>query len=400
MNSSDVPDPEKVGPAGSLVSASPALPAVVPKAPEGLTAEVRVQIESEVASLANTINASLSNRNFMMTLDNVGRPEQELASQRIELIETRVNALTKTETAGAKIPAVVSEMRTSIDQLNPKRIEQSRFGQWLARLPGGQPILEMWWASGLRQITIKRETIREQIKGIKEALLGNKSQLLGDNGQLNQLYGYVSGGAMVGLQKTAYMCELLLEKLQQSLLAMPPDDPRRDRLQGAIEKITVRVRHMRQTENALQQALATIDITLDGNVKIAESLDETAMMTTSYLTVAMALYQALAHQQQAIQALVKAREGTADVMIKTSEMARASAETVSELYFNPAAELAKVEQAQANLMAALGTLEEASRDGVVAARQGITKLRAMTETLREREAHLRATRELGEGAGR
>jgi uncharacterized protein YaaN involved in tellurite resistance len=110
----------------------------------------------------------------------------------------------------------------------------------------------------------------------------------------------------------------------------------------------------------------------------------------------MALYQALAHQQQAIQTLVKAREGTADVMIKTSEMAKQGAERVTELYFDPANELAKVEEAQGNLMSALQTLENASRNGVVKARQSIEKLRSMTEALRDKQAQLRASQALSE----
>ena len=247
---------------------------------------------------------------------------------------------------------------------------------------------------------MRRETIREQIRGVKDGLLGNKGQLLEENAQLNQLYDYIVKGALLNLQRTGYTCELLLEKLQESWNGMVPDDVRRPRLQGAIEKIIVRVRHLRQTENALQQALATIDITVDGNGKIAESLEETATLTTSYLTVAMALYQALAHQQKAIQALVKAREGTADVMVKTSQKARRSAETGSELYFDPATELAKVEEAQGNLIAALQTLEDASRTGTVKARQSITKLRSMTDELKGIQSQLRASLGLSETPSR
>lgn len=396
MNESTESKNSQGEPEHNLLSVAPASQSIIPKPPDGLTSEAQDQIASEVTSLAKTIEGSLNSRNFLMTLENIGRPEQDLASQRIELIETRVNAVAKKETDQADIPAAVTEMRTAIDKLNPKRTQQSRFGKFLESFPGGRPFLELWWASGLRQIAMKRETIREQIKGVKEGLLGNKTQLLEDSQQLNQLYDYVMKGAMLQLQRTSYTCELLLGKLQEMFNGMPPDDVRRGRLQGAMEKITVRVRHMRQIENALQQGLATIDITVDGNGKVAESLEETATLTTAYLTVAMALYQALAHQQQAIQTLVKAREGTADVMLKTSEMARHSAETVSGLYFDPAAELAKVEQAQNNLMSALQTLEDASRNGMTKARQNIEKLRSMTQALRDKQDQLRASRGLSE----
>lgn len=369
---------------------------IVPKPPEGLATATQEQIASEVTALAKTIEESLSNRTFMMTLENIGRPDQDIASQRIELIETRVATVAKKETAQADIPAAVTEMRSVIDKLNPKRTQQSLVGQFLERVPGGRALLELWWKSGLHQIAMRRETIREQIKGVKAGLMGNKMQLAEDNRQLGLLYDYIVKGAMSQLQRTAYTCELLLGRLEEMFASMELEDPRRARLQGAIEKITVRVRHMRQTENALQQGLATIDITMDGNGKIAESLEETATLTTAYLTVAMALYQALAHQQQAIQTLVKAREGTADVMVKTSQMAKQGAETVSELYFDPAAELAKVEEAQGNLMSALQTLEDASRNGVVKARQSIEKLRTMTEDLREKQTQLRASHDLGE----
>lgn len=398
MNESTEPKTPQEEPEHSLLlPVTPASQSIIPKPPDGLTSEAQDHITSEVESLAKTIEKSLDSRNFLMTLDNIGRPEQDLANQRIELIETRINAVTKKETdQEADVPTAVTEMRTAIDKLNPKRIQQSLFGKFLERVPFGRPVLEFWWASGLREITMRRETIREQIKGVKEGLLGNKAQLLEDSQQLNRLYDYVTQGAMLQLQRTAYTCELLLGKLQGMFNEMPPDDVRRNRLQGAMEKIMVRVRHMRQIENALQQGLATIDITVDGDAKIAESLEETATLTTAYLTVAMALYQALAHQQRAIQTLVKAREGTATVMVKTSEMARHSAETVSELYFNPEAELAKVEEAQNNLMSALQTLEDASRNGMTKSRQGAEKLRSMTQALRDKQDQLRASRGLSE----
>ncbi len=363
--------------------------ALVPRRPESLSVDSDRQVRMEVETLTATIVESLEDRQFMTTLDNLGRPEQELAAKRIELIETRVSNVTKVEGPGTKIPEVVEGMRAEIDKLNPKRTDQSGLASFIAVLPGGNALLDLWWASGIRQTIQRRETIRERIKQIRQGLLGNKQQLTEDSAGLNQLYAHVKDATIAKLQVVTYSCELLLEKLRELYDSLDPDSPKKARVRRAIEVITFRVRMMRLTENALQQSLATIDITTDGNGKIADALEEVATLSTAYLTVAMALYQALAHQQRSIKALVKAREGTTDVMVKTSEMAVESVRSVSEQYFNPVGEMEKVRQSHQNLMTALQTLEDASKNGVVKARESIGQLQDMTAELRKKQDELR-----------
>jgi uncharacterized protein YaaN involved in tellurite resistance len=382
---------------------NPLLPVLVstqtiePKPPSGFSPEAIQKVTEEVMAIAATASQQLENRAWITSLEGLGRADQDIASQKIEFVETKVNKLGgMAEKTDVDIPSIVTNMRQAIDKLNPQKARQSWLGRFLESIPGGKPILALWWASGLRQITMQRETVRQQIKGIRQGLLGNRDQLKQDNGELETVYSFIADTTLANLQRSAFAGELLWEQLQKMQNVLPPDDPRHARLRRAIEIVVVRIRSMRLIETALQQSLATTDIAIDGNNKLAESLDETANLTTSYLTVAMSLYQALARQKEAIKALVKAREGTADVMVETSRMAQQSATDVSEQYFNPSSQLAKVEEAHHNLMGALQTLEDASRSGLSEARQSIGKLRSMTDELREKQDELRGARTLTE----
>ena len=373
---------------------------VVPNPPKGLTPEADAQLRQQTEQLAVLVRESLEDRAFLTRIDGLGRAEQQEGSQRIELIEGRISSMVSRKKPEGEIdvPNAVLKMRSAMDELNPSRAKQSLAGRVLEKIPFiGPQILEWWWASGLREMAVKRETVRSQIKAIKESLDSNRTRLLGDNVQLDQLFEMVRGGTMANLQRQAYIGELLLEKLAEILQTIPQTETgQRDRMQRAIERVTVRVMHLRETEHAIQQGLATIDITVDGNHKLAESLERTGTLTTAYLTVAMALYQALQHQQQAIQAVIRAKQGTGEVMVRTSEMAKAGAQAVSDIYYRTVVAMEQIETAQQNLLGALQQLEDASRDGVVSARSSINKLRGMTEELREKQEKLRASRQIPE----
>jgi uncharacterized protein YaaN involved in tellurite resistance len=86
-------------------------------------------------------------------------------------------------------------------------------------------------------------------------------------------------------------------------------------------------------------------------------------------------------------------------MLKTSEMAREGAATISDIYYNPAVALQAVQQAHSNLMAALTQIEQASQQGLVTAKTSIQSLRKMTEELAAKQDQLRASQQVPE-AGR
>lgn len=381
----------------TLNLASQQTQALVPKAPDALTTEGNAEVQKQVDQIANTIEQSLSSRSFMLSIDDLGRPEQQLATQRIELIETRVNAVIGKKAEDPSVPNALVEMRQALDDLNPSRGTQSFTARVVENIPViGEPIMNWWWSSGLRQTAMKRETIRQQVLAVKESLEQNRQRQLADNVQLASLYDFLRKSVMFELQRSAYALELLAGKIETMMSTEEPESDKRKRLQVALERVAVRAMHLRSTENALQQGLATIDVTIDGNQKLAESLEQTASLTTSYLTVAMALYQALSHQKQALQAVIRARRGTEEVMVKTSEMAREGAAAITEVYYNPAVALQAVQQAHNNLMAALTQIEQASQQGLVTAKTSIQSLRHMTEELAAKQERLRSGQQVPE----
>lgn len=390
--------PDLPVPPRSTLSVTPQqMQTLVPKAPNTLTDEGNSEVQKQVSELANTIEKSLSNRSFMLSIDDLGRPDQQIAAQRIELIETRINTVISRKSEDLSVPNALVEMRQALDDFNPNRSTHSITARIVENIPIiGEPLMDWWWSSGLRQAATKRETIRQQILAVKESLEQNRQRQLADNAQLASLYDFLHKGVMFELQRSAYALELLAGKIETMMSAEDPESDKRKRLQVALERVMVRAMHLRSTENALQQGLATIDVTIDGNQKLAESLEQTASLTTSYLTVAMALYQALAHQKQALQAVIRARRGTEEVMVKTSEMAREGASAITDVYYNPAVALQAVQQAHNNLMAALTQIEQASQQGLVTAKTSIQSLRRMTEELDAKQEQLHAGQQVPE----
>ena len=367
---------------------------IVPKPPNDLAAEDQQRVRQESEDMLVKIQASLNNRSSVLSLDDLGSDEVVDVGKSVELIETRVNNIVRLENDHESIPDKILQMRRSVDELNPKRTQQHPVTRLIAALPGGKTVVDWWWKSGLRQMAMKRETIRSQIKGIRDGLLGNKQQLLEDNQQLAHLYDFVRGGALLRLQQKAFLLELLAGKLQQLYSGLAPDDPLRDRVRMALEKVIHRAKTLRLNETALTQALATIDITIDGNGKIAESLEEAAVLVPTYLTPLMALYQSMFHQQQGIKTLKNTQEGVGQVIVRTSELTKDSATAVSDAYYDLNGLVAQVEQAQKNLIEAFEEIEYRSRNGMVQAQAEINRLQASSQELRNRQQKLQSGRDL------
>jgi hypothetical protein len=110
-----------------------------------------------------------------------GNVEQiELADFRaniLELIETRVNTVIDRKTEDPSVPNALVEMRQALDDLNPNHSAHSITARIVENIPIiGEPLMDWWWSSGLRQTATKRETIRQQILAVKESLEQNRQR--------------------------------------------------------------------------------------------------------------------------------------------------------------------------------------------------------------------------------
>ncbi len=359
--------------------------ALVPLAPKGLDSAAESALVERAAELAGKVKAGPGDRQLSRQLGALGAREQQSAAQEINLLKTRVGSLlSEVEGEGGEIPKALIDLRHRMDEINPHVLSQP--GK-LGRLLGRTPVI----GNVLKKIAVKYESVQTQIDAIMAGLRAGKDRLLQDNAELEQLYQQVKQ-AQLGIQQSAYVGELLWQKLDDALVEGEPGE--RQKLQAMMHRVAMRVQDLRTMEQVNLQFFVSIDMTLQNNDTLAEQVDRTVMVTQNLLTVGLAIQAALAQQKKVAQAVKGVQETTAAMLeANAAAIGRQTAE-IGDMQNNPVLALESVKNAHNTLLAALDKVDEIRQVGTEKARAGIAELNRMSAALEPKVEALEAVRDL------
>lgn len=367
--------------------AAPPPPAgLTPVKPKGLESEDETRLRETALQLAGEVHNNAGDRQVARRLSALGVREQQKASKEIGLLKTRVGTmLGQLEGEGAEIPKTLIELRHTMDEINPNVLSQpSGIAKWIGKAPGVGKIL--------KRIAVKYESVQTQIDHIMNGLRHGKDKLLQDNAELEQLYEQV-GQAQRGVQESAYIGELLWQKIEDKL-PEATDPAERQKLQAMMHRVAMRVQDLRTMEQVNLQFFASIDMTISNNDTLCEQVDRTVMVTQSLLTVGLAIQAALASQKQIATAVKSVQESTAAMLeANAAAIGRQTAE-IGEMQNNPVIALESVKKAHNSLIEAMDKMEEIRAVGTEKARAGIAELNKMSAALEPKVEALQAAAEL------
>ena len=209
-------------------------------------------------------------------------------------------------------------------------------------------------------------------------LRAGKDRLLQDNAELEQLYQQVKQ-AQLGIQQSAYVGELLWQKLDDALVDCDPGE--RQKLQAMMHRVAMRVQDLRTMEQVNLQFFVSIDMTLQNNDTLAEQVDRTVMVTQNLLTVGLAIQAALAQQKKIAKAVKGVQETTAAMLEANAAAIGRQTVEIGEMQNNPVLALESVKKAHNTLLEALDKMDEIRQLGTEKARTGIAELNRMSAVL-------------------
>ena len=373
-------------PATPAEAAPPPPAALTPVKPKGLKSEDETRLQETALQLAGEVHKDAGNRQVARRLSALGVREQQKASKEIGLLKTRVGTmLGQLEGEGAEIPRTLIELRHTMDEINPNVLSQpSGIAKWVGKAPGVGKIL--------KRIAVKYESVQTQIDHIMNGLRHGKDKLLQDNAELEQLYEQV-GQAQLGVQESAYIGELLWQKIEDKL-PEATEPAERQKLQAMMHRVAMRVQDLRTMEQVNLQFFASIDMTIQNNDTLCEQVDRTVMVTQSLLTVGLAIQAALASQKQIATAVKSVQESTAAMLeANAAAIGRQTAE-IGEMQNNPVIALESVKKAHNSLIEAMDKMEEIRAVGTEKARAGIAELNKMSAALEPKVEALQAAHDL------
>ncbi len=270
-----------------------------------------------------------------------------------------------------------------MDELNPQAQldDSSQPSGWKSALPRflrKAPVI----GDILGQIAVKYQSIQDQIDAIVGGLKRGQDLLLQDSVELESLYDNVRV-----LEKdvlaSAYKGQVLWAALEDKK-GETQDATETRQIDKAISKVAIRVQDLKTMEQVFLQFYGSIDMTLDNNDSLSDSIRRTVTVTRNVLEVGLALQVALANQKQVAQAVKATREYTGQMLAANAAALKQQTADIATLQTDPVLALEHLQSAYDDLIEAMDKTEEIRNQGTEKARQGIEQLDQMSTNMRER----------------
>jgi len=364
---------------------------LTPKPPQKLTPEQDARLKERAQQLVTSVLDDLDNVEVVQQIEALGVAEMREAATKTDLLKTRLKDVMKGIESGKGdfVGGTLLDLRMYMDKINPhthlKEIEnisgaKRLFLRALGKLPAVGDII--------KKIAHEFESVNEQIEAIMESLDNHVDTLLEDNISLGELYkGVVQVQGKVRLQ--AYAGELIAN-LIDTRLQEEQDVLAQQKLQALLHKVTTRVQDLKTMEQANLQFLISMDLTIDNNKSLSDSIRRTKSVTHTLLIVGLSIQAALIRQKQALQAVKATQDYAAEMLTQNADMVRQQGVEIAQLQNDPVLALDKVKEAFDTLTGALDEIEEIRLGGTNQMRENIAKLDGMSAELEPKVAALHA----------
>lgn len=361
---------------------------LVPVAPKGLKPEENEILRQRSSELVQRLHTE-DNLELVDSVSNIGAQAQKDGAMKMQLYQTRVGDLLTdlSDDEGGQIPKGLLDLRLKLDQINP----HSQDGK-LARIPFIGFIFKTKPMKALKRIAVKYQTVGTQVNAVIGGLRAGQDQLLKDNLSLKQLRGDVEEQQLV-VRKNIYLGELILAELQKRR-AETVDPAVQDKLDIVMNAVALRVADLRMMEQANLQFFVSIDMTVDNNRQLHQTVERTLTVTTGLITIGLAIQAALAKQRQVLEATRATQDYAANLLVANAAAVRKQTAEIGDIYQKPILALDKVRAAYNDLMAAIDESEKAKKAGVQTLQATILEVGEMSGRLEAKIGDLRSVEEV------
>ena len=372
----DVESPETGGTAPAEITE--------PAVPKALSDDEVQRVRSQAIGLVNQLEDAAGSKELEVLDDitNAGLQAQRNAAGQLELLKTRIGSLLNEGGTSAEIADGLRDLRVTLSQINPHEMTQPGIGQ---RLFGALPFVKRPYnpvVRALSKIAIRYEPVSRQVAHIENSLREGQMLLARDNLELRKLYEDVES-QQHPIQRNAYLGELMAQRLSQ-LLEQTEDPAKRDRVQGALHDVVMRVQDVRTMEEVHVQYFVSIEMSWQNNNRLAQAVERTLALATNVVTVGLAIQSALIRQKRVVEANVRTREFLGDLVAANAGAIRKHTQEIGDLYNNPVISMEKITQAHNDLIEALNAASRLRQEGIEAARESIAKLSQMSASLEQK----------------
>ena len=370
------PGKEEERPEMALQEVGGAVPAEVkePTPPKKISDEEAEKVRSQAMELFKQLEHAAGSKEMELLdgITNVGLQAQRKAARQLDLLKTPLGALLKEGGTSKDIANGLRDLKLTLNEINPHEMTQSSI---LSRVFGMLPFFNGRYnlvTRALSKVALRYEPVSRQVTAIETKLRYGRALLVRDNVELRKLYEDVEI-QQLAIQRNAYLGELLIRHLSR-LLEQTEDPEKRDKIQGALHDVAMRVQDLRTMEEVHVQFFVSIEMSRQNNTRLGQSVDRTLTLTTNVVTVGLAIQTALIRQKKVMEATRRTREFLGDLVVANATAIRRHTEDIGDLYKEPVIAIEKITQAHNDLVEALTIAGRLRQEGIEAARDNIAQL--------------------------
>ena len=351
---------------------------------EGLAPEEQAELGARARAIVREIEqASGSDEMELMdSVSTVGLDAQKRGGRELDVLRTRVAHMLSADGVAGQVTKDLVDLRLELAKIAPSA-NASGPARIARALPFGGGALRQ-----LERIALRYESVSRQVVTIERRLAEGRAMLRADNNQLRELYAEVEG-QQTPLLRNIHLGNALITELE-ALLERTVEARKRERIQTLLFDVTTRVQDLRTMREVHAQFFVSIELTRVNNSRLAQAVDRTLSLTSSTLTVGLALQSALSNQRRVLEATRRTREFLGDLVVANAASIKQQAAEIGDVYREPVIALDKLEQAHQDLEEAIATAARLEGEGIQQARANIQRLEQLTEQLAKRSAELPA----------
>ena len=359
-----------------------------PASPKGMSDDEAKRLQDQAIELVEQLREAAGSAELELLdgVTNVGLQAQRNAAGQLGLLKTRVGTFLDAGGASKDIVNGLRDLRLTLNQINPQEMTRPGIAD---RVFGVLPFIKGRYnpvTRAMNKVALRYEPVSRQVAVIETTLRDGRALLVRDNVELRKLYEGVED-QQVAIQHNAYLGEQLMRHLTQ-LLEQTDDPEKRDKVQGALHDVAMRVQDLRTMEEVHLQYFVSIEMSRQNNTRLGQSVERTLTLTTNVVTVGLAIQSALIGQGKVAEATRRTREFLGDLVAINAAAIRRHTQEIGDLYNDPVIAVEKITQAHNDLVEAIAIAGQLRQEGIEAARENIAQLGQLSAGLEGRVSGL------------
>jgi len=361
-----------------------------PPTPKGMSGDEMAELKARAQAIARRLQEAGGSKEMEVidSLATLGMQTQRQAASDLGLLKARVRETFNQQDPTGQVTTDLVELRMALKQIAPPELSHpSLFDRLLDILPFRRRLLRL-----LEKIAMRYEPVARQVVVVETRLRQGRIMLTRGNVELRKLYEQVES-QQPAVRKNGYLGELLMQELQD-LMERTAEPRKTERIQSALHDVAMRVQDLRTMEEVHSQFFVSIEMTRQNNTRLGQAVERTLTLATNVVTVGLAIQVALARQKRVLEATRRTREFLGDMIVANAETIKRHTQEIGDVFNEPVVAVEKITRAHDALLEAIDMADQLRQEGIVSARENISRLGRLAGALEERFAGMR---ELPEG---